>query len=113
MSMTTTTTRPTEAICPPWCAGHEGVYHGWETLTDTGKKVRDHSPAEYPIIGGLAVMLVQIEHEDTGMSAPGVAVDSDTMDTAHTMTDAEAHELGMAIVRAADVARRYRMAAQA
>ena len=108
MTTTAITTRHTESICPSWCAGHTEVYQGWETLTATGRKIRQHSPAEYPIIGGIAVIVAQVEHEDTGMNAPTVMVDADDNAPDHELSEADAHELGLALVRAAERIRRER-----
>lgn len=40
--MTTTRRRPVFSICPPWCAGHEGLFQPWETLVDGVTLERDH-----------------------------------------------------------------------
>ena len=89
--------RPTEAICPPWCLGHDGRYQGWETM-DSGQ-VRDH--AEHgTFVANVNVMLVQRENEDHTLEPTVVAVyvERDCDD----LTPAQARELAAALVSAAE-----------
>jgi hypothetical protein len=54
---TAATTRQREAICPPWCAGHDGrAYQTWDGLLGDGRLYRDHD-GDWPTIkptGGLS-----------------------------------------------------------
>ena len=96
--MTTATThRPTKAICPPWCLGHDDRYQDWE---DVGRHcVRDH--AEHgTFVSNVNVMLVQRENEDHTLepSVVAVYVERDCDD----LTPAQARELASALVSAAE-----------
>lgn len=102
---TTTTTRPTEDVCPSWCSGHEGLYQDWEKCTSDGALVRNHADAGV-LIGSAIVCLTQEDHRSTGMAPARVGVSIDDMRGELELTEAQAHELGMSLVRAADVLRR-------
>lgn len=96
---TATIERRTEAICPPWCLGHQGNYQGWETLCEGGGQVRDHSE-HGTYVSNVNVMLVQSEHEDHTLepSVVAVYVERDCDD----LTPAQARELAAALVSAAE-----------
>ena len=104
-----TTPRPTEAICPSWCAGHRDEYQAWEERLDSRTPERDHAD-HGTVVGDLSVTLLQTEVPD-GMLAPRVVVAND-VEGMHELTEDQAHELGMALVRAADRLRRLRMEGQ-
>lgn len=103
----TTTTRPTFTTCPPWCAGHAGPYQSWEELTDGTGHSREHSE-RVTSFGGVDIAVGQTEHSDGTFGAPHVEVYADD---GADLTEAQAHELGMALVRAADTIRRARQEA--
>lgn len=96
--MTTTQNhRPTEAICPPWCNGHDGEYQGWEDV-DPGQ-LREHGGFDINI-GAAHAYLNQTENEDHSLkpSQIDVYVDRDTAE----LTPAQAREFARALLDAAD-----------
>ena len=106
---TSSTNRLTEAICPSWCAGHRDEYQAWEERLDSRTPERDHADRG-TVIGGVSVSLLQTEVPD-GMLTPRVVVAGDT-EGMHELTEDQAHDLGLALVRAADRLRRMRMEGQ-
>lgn len=116
MSTTTPTItssgRRREAVCPPWCLGHDDDgYQPWETRTADG--VRERSHCDYgTIIGGVYVGLSQTENEATGMQPARVEVTADDMNLFHELNEVEAHDLGMALCRASNLLWRERYAAE-
>lgn len=65
--------------------------------------IREHESA-VTSYGAVEVAVGITEHATTGMGTPVVRVYSNDM---ADLTEAEAHELGLAIVRAGDVVRRF------
>ncbi len=79
--------RPTEAVCPPWCSGHDGDYQAWE---DTGSdSLRNHMD-RVRYVSGVGVSVGRTEHSHGALSAPFVEVYSDD---ATDLTPTEAREL--------------------
>lgn len=109
---TTPPIRPTFDICPHWCAGHEDGYQRWEQWYDgSTRRYHDQTPVH---IGGVTVTLGVEERENEGLGAPRVEIQVECLEVDYAeMTDGDAHELGLAIVRAADTARRFRLEQEA
>ena len=105
----TTTTHPERValpVCPPWCAGHDGVgYQPRDDLTD-GRQERAHAsegvafkPADARPHEDLCVELLQREDSLTGMQDPQVSLyAASRMD----LTSAEARLVAAALLEAAD-----------
>lgn len=90
--MTTTTQETTATACPSWCnVQHDrpGGFHAGPDITDGAHNIARAFQADHP--GATAGIVVAGE----------------------LLTDGQAHELGMALVRAADQLRRARIEAQA
>lgn len=87
--MTTTTTHPTAVPCPTWCTtDHSDMppgqgFHAGSSIEEGG------------VVGRLWLT-------DQEGARPGVVL------AGQALSEAEAHELGMALVRAADMLRRAR-----
>lgn len=114
--MTTTTTRPTEAICPTYCVGHDDRYQPWEARTDGSGQERDHA-SPVSSFGPVEIYFRQTERiyfrqtEDSRHVLGAPVIDIFVNDGASELTEAEAHELGLALVRAGDTIRRLRQEA--
>lgn len=91
-----------EPQCPSWCVGHGAGRQPWET-TSWGQD-REHG-GDSVRVGGASVSVLQLEHEDHTM-APAVVGLFDAEDL--LLSEVDAHELGLALVRAADRIRRER-----
>lgn len=91
-----------EPHCPSWCLGHGAGRQPWET-TDGGQD-RDHG-GDSVRVAGASVAVLQREHEDHTLAPPVVSL-LDASDL--FLSEVEAHELGLALVRAADRIRRER-----
>lgn len=104
--MTTTQTAQPVTTCPSWCTGeHEnrvnqqitpaGDFYGGDVVHASVPSRYGSGPAlsvqQYPGLSGNIIRTVVLDDQD--------------------LTEAEAHELGMALVRAADRIRRDRMEA--
>lgn len=98
-------TRPTLPVCPDWCLGHDGDFQDWETLTDGSGQIRGHAGRSVQI-GNVSVFVSAIEREDGVLDKPTVDMWVDFGQSAE-LTEAQAHELGMALVRAGDMIRRW------
>lgn len=98
---TATIERRKEAICPPWCAGHDDRYQAWETLVDESGQIRDHG-SEGITVGSANVSLNQRESDDHTMGRVLVEIYVDR-DTAELDTDDAAAfaEAVMEVVRQA------------
>lgn len=93
--------------CPPWCSGHDDLgYQSWEDLAVDGVRrtdaIREHS-ARTSVYGPGEVALGQTERSDGTWKAPHVEV---YVNGSGELTEAQAHELGLALVRAGDAIRR-------
>lgn len=93
-----------EPYCPSWCAGHGAGVQPWET-TATRCQEREHA-GETATVAGVGVTLVQLESEARVM-APALVALCDGGDL--LLTESDAHELGLALVRAAERLRRERL----
>lgn len=85
----------TITVCPPWCV----VDH-----SDRAHPLGFHCGLDLGTVGGEAS--VRLWQPDLEGAAPGVAC------AGVLLSDAGAHELGLALVRAGDTLRRERMAAE-
>ncbi|QWC85525.1 hypothetical protein KLP28_01715 [Nocardioidaceae bacterium] len=99
--------RTREAICPPFCAGHDSrMYQSWEPAVPS-----QNYPASRPhhalteAHGGVSVSVGATELPD-GLLPARVQVYVDDS-AAEDMHPADAHALGLAIVRAGEAARRW------
>ncbi|GAA0978171.1 hypothetical protein ENKNEFLB_02841 [Nocardioides aquaticus] len=101
MTITThPTQRPTEAICPPWCAGHdgEGYQHWYETDDAT---LRDH--CEDPVtVRCVGVEVCSVEQADRTMRPAVVEIFVDGHDGPADLTPTEARELARLLLDGAD-----------
>ena len=99
--------REREPICPPWCAGHDGrLYQSWEEPGEKGDVARRPHFSTGETHGGVMVSVGCAELPD-GLLAPRVHVYAEDAASLDGMPDDVAHALGLAIVRAGDVVRRY------
>lgn len=64
--------RPTEAICPPWCQGHDDEFQSWEDLLGTEGAERGHDDRTVQV-GPVGVYAAQTETPD-GMLPAGVRI---------------------------------------
>lgn len=96
---------PTEAICPPWCAGHLGAYQGWETLSATGLQIRDHAD-HGATIGDITIEVAQVERGDHTLEPPVVSL-YDAGDRAD-LPPSQARQIAALLVEAADRAEAQR-----
>ncbi|WP_299057932.1 hypothetical protein [uncultured Nocardioides sp.] len=110
---TTPPIRPTFDVCPPWCAGHQDGYQRWEQHNDG--TIRRYHDDHGVVVGDVTVTVGVEEVLEQGLQAPRVNVTLENLDNSDftELADGDAHELGMAIVRAADTARRFRLAQEA
>lgn len=83
---TQTTERRKEAICPPWCAGHDDRYQAWEELADESGRIREHGERGTQH-GAADVYLNETETDDHRMQGPKVCLD---VDADLNLDDAEA-----------------------
>lgn len=104
--MTTTTTTQPVTTCPSWCDHHYSIGEG-EPLVHNSNRVE---------VSGCAVSLTTVGED----RAATIFVDELPINAAGqpasdllALAEGDAHELGMALVRAADRIRRDRMEAQA
>ncbi|GAA1928197.1 hypothetical protein GCM10009737_32560 [Nocardioides lentus] len=105
--------RPTEDICPPWCAGHLDGYQRWEQFSDGS--IRRFHDEHGVVIGDITVTVGAEEILQQGLQAPRVNVTLENLDNSDSteLSDSDAHELSLAIARAADTARRFRLEQEA
>lgn len=94
---TVSTHRPTEPICPPWCAGHRGGYQGWEDMQPG--LLRDHAEEGTQVRNAL-VMCVQRENQDHSLEPSVVALYLDGTDVTD-LTPTEARMLAVELILAA------------
>lgn len=101
---TSTTERRKEAICPPWCAGHDALYQAWETLTDGTGQTRDHGDVGTQV-GDAHVSLNQRESDDhkPGWVRIEIYVDGDTAE----LDRDDAKTFALAILEAVEKAREW------
>lgn len=95
---TATTQRPTEAICPPWCAGHDRLFNPWE-VTRANERERAHDSVTTTVAGN-NFALTQYEGPNSSMGPVRIStwVDSNNED----LTPAQARELASALLSAAE-----------
>lgn len=100
-TMSHSTQHPTEAICPPWCAGHSADgYQGWEDRGE-GAVTRDH--CEDPIlVQCVGVEVCSVEQADRTMRPAVVEIFVDGHDGPADLTPTEARELARLLLDGAD-----------
>lgn len=97
--MTTTTHRPTEAICPPYCQGHTGGFQSWEELVSGLGFIRSHYSPEIEV-GPVSVSYGSEEHDSAGMKPARVDI-TIGLDGA-ILAPEQAREVARLLVEAAD-----------
>ena len=61
--------RPTEDVCPAWCAGHRDAYQSWEDTGEAGAQTRNHAAREVEVGGTLvSVGVCSVEDQDHALS---------------------------------------------
>ena len=100
----TTIDRPVEVRCPPWCAGHQGNYQGWEERADGSRFLRDHAEVSAHEVGGVAVALTQVQDARAGFLPPFIDLYVDEIGggVARQLSAAQARDLAAALLSAAD-----------
>lgn len=98
--------RVTEAICPPWCTGHDGAgWQPWQARCDLTGLERDHSD-DHDNVGDVRVALIATEsftttagHIEMGEPFVDLSVDIPGGDTAtYEMTLEQARQLAAALL---------------
>ena len=94
-----------EAICPPFCMGHNTTtWLPWEQERATGDQVRSHV-LEFGLHGGVNIYLLQDERR-TGLDGRPVIrmlLDNPIADGFDDMNPTEAREVAAALIAAAEV----------
>lgn len=102
--MTTKTHRPTEAICPPWCSGHNTTgWQSWEDAStpDEARMMRTHASSSGEVAGHVGVELYVEEHfPSRAMSRPKVTLYTSNDD--EDLTPEQARQVAAALLEAAD-----------
>ena len=90
---------PTEAVCPPWCEGHDGHFQAWEELVDGSGVEREHE-GHAATLGFVSLYAAQTETQDgMGPARVRVYVDSHLDDS---LTPAQARELARRLTMLAE-----------
>lgn len=97
--MTAAAKRPTEPVCPPWCAGHDDRYQAWETDRSGRRVFRFHSNGGQEVAGFAGVSVVSEETEH-GVEAGEVALWLQSEE--QRLTPADARRVAAALLNAAD-----------
>lgn len=95
--------RRKEAICPPWCAGHDDRYQAWQDRTDGGQ-LRNHGDHGHHVAGDVWVGVVAEENERHTLSEAIVELLVDAVGGGANidLTPGQAREVAVLLVNAAD-----------